>query len=143
MNTKQVGVWMDYSKSMIIGYNSGSAILIEEIDSPYERIKREDGEVKDSTWFSPNPEHASNNEHKKNNITQNEINEYFKMMEAKLSGYDEILIFGPGKAKEQFSNRIKDLKAYSGKWLSVQNADKLTPNQLLAFVRDFFKKAEV
>ena len=138
---KQVGVWIDHSKAHLIGYNKGNAVLIETVDSPYESMKRYEGESDDKTRFSPNPEHASNNEYKKNNITQNELNEYFKMMEGKLQGFDDILLFGPGTVKDQMRNRLRDNKAFNGKWLSVESSDKLTENQLLAFVRDFYKNA--
>jgi uncharacterized protein (DUF2225 family) len=137
----QVGVWIDQSKAYVIGYKKGKAVLLESIDSPYESIKRIDGEGKDMTRFSPNPEHASNNEHKKHNITQNELNEYYKMMETKLHAFDDILLFGPGTAKEQLRNRLRDNKSFGGKWLSVQPSDKLTDNQLLAFVREFYDNA--
>jgi hypothetical protein len=138
---KQVGVWIDQSKACLVGYNKGKAELIETIDSPYESIKRVEGEVKDMTRFSPNPEHTSNNEHRKNNITQNELNEYFKLMETKLHPYEDILLFGPGTAKEQLRNRLRENKSFGGKWLSVQPSDKLTENQLLAFVRDFYNNS--
>ena len=138
---KQIGVWIDQSKAYLVGYHKGKAELIETVDSPYESIKRIEGEGKDMTRFSPNPEHASNNEHKKHNITQNELNEYFKMMETKLHPFDDILLFGPGTAKEQLRNRLRENKSFGGKWLSVQPSDKLTDNQLLAFVRDFYDSA--
>lgn len=138
---KQVGVWIDHSKAHLIGYKKGNAVLIETVNSPYETMKRYEGESDDKTRFSPNPEHASNNEHKKNNIAQNELNEYFKMMESKLYGFDDILIFGPGTVKDQMRNRLRENKAFSGKWLSVASSDKLTENQLLAYVRDFYKNA--
>ena len=87
---KQVGVWIDHSKAHVVGYNKGKVEVIETIESPYESNKRIEGEVNDMTRFSPNPEHTSNNEHKKNNITQNELNEYFKLLEAKLHVFDDI-----------------------------------------------------
>mgnify|MGYP005812194889 CR=1 FL=1 len=137
-HSKQVGVWLDYSKAQIIEYKDGIASLVENIDSPIETIKRVDGEVKDTTRFTANTEHTSNNEYRKNNIAQNEQHEYFKLMEAKLAGFDDILIFGPGTAKEQMRNRLRDNKAFSSKWLSIQTSDRMTENQLLAFVRDFY-----
>jgi hypothetical protein len=142
-NYKQVGVWIDHSKAHLIGFKSGQAKLLETLDSPYESIKRIDGEGKDMTRFSPNPEHASNNEHKKHNTTQNEINEYLRMMEHRLQPFEDILLFGPGTMKEKLKNRLKENKSFDGKWLSVESSDKLTDNQLLAFVRDFYKKESV
>ena len=60
------------------------------------------------------------------------------MMETKLHSFDDILLFGPGVAKEQMRNRLRENKSFDGKWLSVQTSDKLTEKQLLAFVRDFY-----
>ncbi|MFN3802419.1 hypothetical protein [Belliella pelovolcani] len=142
METKQfksVGIWLDLSKAHFIGYHEGESQFLETLISPHERIKREDGEENDTHQFSPNPEHMSNNEYRKNNITQNELNEYFKMLENKISAYDDILLFGPGTAKDQFKNRIAENKSMKNKWVSIQNSDKMTDNQLLAFVRDFYK----
>jgi len=136
---KQIGVWMDHSKALIVGHDNGSATLLETVDSPYERIIREPGEGDDKTRFTGNSEHSSNNEYRKNNTSQNELNEYFKMLEGKVKMYDDILLFGPSTAKEQFRNRLRENKSFDGKWLSVQPADKMTENQLLAFVRDFYK----
>ncbi len=138
---KQVGVWIDHSKAHLVGYNNGKVEVIETIESPYESIKRIEGEVNDMTRFSPNPEHTSNNEHKKNNITQNEHNEYFKLMEAKLHAFDDIFLFGPGTAKEKMRNRLRENKSFNGKWFAVQSSDKMTDNQLLAFVREFYDNA--
>jgi hypothetical protein len=138
---KQVGVWIDHGKAHMIGYSNGKAERIETIDSPYESIKRIEGEVKDMTRFSQNPEHASNNEYKKHNTSQNEMQEYFRIMEQKLHTFDDILLFGPGTMKEKMRNRLRQNKAFDGKWLSVETSDKLTENQLLAFVRVFYDKA--
>lgn len=137
---KQLGVWLDHGKAHLIDYHNGKAKMMETIDSPYETQKRIEGEENDKTRFTTNPEHASNNEYRKHNIEQNELNEYFKLMEGKISSYQDILIFGPGTAKEKFRNRLRDNKAFDNKWLSIQTSDKLTENQLIAFVRDFFDK---
>lgn len=142
-NYKQVGVWIDHSKAHLIGFKSGQVKLLETVDSPYESIKRIEGEGKDTTRFSPNAEHASNNEYRKNNTAQNEINEYLRLMEQKLQPFEDILLFGPGTMKDKLKNRMKENKAFDGKWMSVENSDKLTDNQLLAFVREFFKKESV
>lgn len=140
-HARQVGLWMDQSKAQVVEFKNGEAVLVENIDSPVETIKRIEGEVKDTTRFTSSNEHSSNNEHKKHNIAQKELNEYFKILETKLAAYDDILIFGPGVAKEQFRNRLRENKGFSDKWLSLQSSDKLTENQLLAYVRDFYKES--
>ncbi|MFC0654765.1 hypothetical protein [Mongoliitalea lutea] len=140
---KKVGIWLDHSFAYFVGYADGKATLIEKLDSPHESMKRVEGEGNDTTWYTPNPEHASNNEHKKHNITQNELKEYFKILEGKIQSYEDVLLFGPGTAKEQLRNRLKDNKAFDKKWFAVENSDKLTDNQLLAYVREFFDKHSI
>jgi uncharacterized protein (DUF2225 family) len=140
---KQVGVWVDYGHAVLVGYDQGNVELLETILSPMERMRREEGEGNDSTKFSPNAEHASNNEHRKHNIAQNELSGYLKTLEQKLYPYRELLLFGPGKAKEQLRNKLQQNKSYDGKWFAVHSSDKMTQNQLLAYVREFYKKIEV
>ena len=140
-NFKQIGVWMDHSKAHLIGYKNGMVHMIETVDSPIETMVRVVGEGSDKTRFSSNGLNSSNNEHRKHNISQKELNEYLKMMEGRLCHFEDILLFGPGIAKEQMRNRLRDNKSFDRKWLSVQSSDKLTENQLLAFVRDFYNSS--
>lgn len=136
---KQVGVWIDHSKAHLIGFKSGQARLLETVESPYESVRRIEGEGNDMTRFSSSPEYSSNNEYKKHQIVQNEINEYMRIMEQKLASFEDILLFGPGTMKERMKNRLREKKAFEGKWLSVEHSNKLTENQLVAFVREFYK----
>lgn len=140
---KQVGVWIDHSKAHLIGFKSGQARLLETVESPYESVRRVEGEGNNMTRFSSSPEYSSNNEYKKHQIVQNEINEYMRIMEQKLVSFEDILLFGPGTMKERMKNRLREKKAFEGKWLSVEDSDKLTDNQLVAFVREFYKKEGV
>ncbi|MBK5191675.1 MAG: hypothetical protein JJE07_00445 [Flavobacteriaceae bacterium] len=137
--TKQIGVWMNHSQAHFFGYKAESAFFIETIESPYESIVRVEGEGNDKTRFSPNTERGSNNEKRKHNIVQNELDEYFKILEGKLESYQEILLFGPGTAKEELFNRLSEKKLFKAKDIAVKSSDKLTENQMLSYVLDFFK----
>jgi len=136
--TKQIGVWLDHSKAHFIGYNDGSAFVIETIDAVHGH-EHFSGEGSTNMRLSSNPQHASNNEHHTHNIEHKELSAYFKTLESKLAGYDEILLFGPTTAKEQLNNFLAENKSFAEKTISVQSSDKLSDNQMLAFVRDFFK----
>jgi hypothetical protein len=137
--TKQTGLWLSHSQAHFIGYKADSAFFIETIDSPYESIVRMEGEGNDKTRFSANSERGSNNEKRKHNIVQNELDEYFNLLESKLEASNEILLFGPGTAKEELFNRLSDNKIFRGKDIAVKSSDKLTENQMLSYVLDFFK----
>jgi molybdopterin converting factor small subunit len=136
---KQIGVWLDHSEAHFIGHSDSGAYTIETVQSPYERNKREAGENSDHTRFGANANYTSNNENRKHNIAQNELNRFFDELESKLEPYDEILLFGPTTAKEQLYNRLSENKQFAGKTISVKPSDKLSQVHKEMFVADYFK----
>ena len=76
--------------------------------------------------------------------TKNKIDEltrtYLKNVLNTIKNVDEILIFGPAQTKIKLENLIKDDPNLSTKTYTVQNAEKMTANQKVAFVKNYFKK---
>lgn len=134
----QVAVWLDHASAEIIEYHNGESVLLETIESPYDRKPRIEGEGSDVTRFGRT--YSSNNEDRKHNRLQNELNSYFTDLENRVKDYKEILLFGPTNAKDQLYNRLMENKIFSAKTLAVESVDTLTENQKMAFARDFFKK---
>jgi hypothetical protein len=127
---------VDMALARMYEINGQSEVTLkEEILSPYERIKREEGETSNKTKFGSPPEFASNNERNKHNIEQNEITEYLKTLEAKLQPYEEIHLFGQGIAKDKLKNHLSENKHFNSKFIHVHNADQLTANQELAMAK--------
>ncbi len=137
--TTQIGVWVNHSQAHFIGYKAESAFFVETIDSPYQSMIREEGEGNDTTRFSPNSGRSSNNEKRKHHTKQNKLDEYYKILEDKLESYQEIVLFGPGTAKEELFNRLSENKVFKTKDIAVKSSDRLTENQMLSYVLDFFK----
>lgn len=137
--SKRVGVWMDYSHAYFIEYDGISAVIVDAVESPSVSQLREKGEADGKTRFSANPQQSSPNEYSKQNIEQEELKQYFKMLEKNLGGYRDILLFGPGTARDRFFKRISEKHFLEGKRISVQISDKLTENQMVAFVEDYFE----
>lgn len=135
----RIGVWLDQSKAYLVGYKKGEARFLEIIDSPYNRQFREDGEMSDHTRFGPAAPYTSNNENRKHNIARNELKEYFRFLEDKLVGYEAILLIGPGTAKERLRKRLAGSHAFEASRIHTKTSDRLSDNQLLALVREFFK----
>ncbi len=46
---------------------------------------------------------------------------------------------GPGEAKIEFEKAIRKTKAMQNRVLKVEAADKMTKNQMIAYVRKFYK----
>ncbi|MEX2564616.1 MAG: hypothetical protein WD431_01585 [Cyclobacteriaceae bacterium] len=134
-----IGIWLDQSKAYLIGFRNGEAKLLEVIDSPYVSHFREEGEGSDHTRFGPGAAYTSSNEKRKQNIAKNQMNEYLRLLEDKLAGYEDILLIGPGNAKDRLRKKLSDNHAFSESRIHTKTSDKLSENQLLAFVREFYQ----
>lgn len=84
--------------------------------------------------------HRGGSEANINNAQHTDELKYFKAVSTQLLPYDEILIFGKGQAQEQFQNYLKDNAQFNNKKITIDTAEHLTDPQMIAKVRDFFKK---
>jgi hypothetical protein len=116
------GVWLDNSSAIIITNDA-------EEDSDYV--------IQDKINSGKN--HGGGSEHSIHNSEQSDAIKYFKSVSALLLKYDEIFIFGPGKAQEQLQNHLSVDSQFKSKKITIDSAAHLTDPQMIAKVRDFFK----
>jgi len=134
-NIRRIGVWLDHSKAYFIDPQNGDN-KIETIHSDLDTRVRHAGEDADGTLLGGY--RSSNNEHHKHNREENALSKYYENLEKRLSGYEEILLFGPGSARSELHNLMKTDKQFSDKKIDVESCDQLTENQLKAKVRNHF-----
>ena len=115
---KQVGVWVDHIKAVIIVKEASEYAVKEKIEAP---------EL-----------YQTDSEQHKNNAKHGDMISYFKSLSAHLEPYDKILLFGTGIAQEQFHNYLNEDAKFNGKKITVQNTEHLSDHQMVAKVRDFF-----
>ncbi|MBK9285557.1 MAG: hypothetical protein IPM51_14745 [Sphingobacteriaceae bacterium] len=127
-----VGVWMDYHQAKFITVEKEIAIVV----SGHDKFPRVDGQGADGTRWGPN---SSNNEFTKNQKENAQIKEYFNQLMELLADYQNILLFGPTKAKNELYNLILENKKFSDKKIKVESADQMTDNQLIEFVQENLK----
>ena len=72
------------------------------------------------------------------NKEQQQQKEYYKKLSEVISHYDEVILFGPTNGKSELFNIIKGDHRFANIKIEVKQTDKLTSNQQLAFVRDYF-----
>ena len=126
-NQKQyAGVFLDNDKAMIITANSDN----------------ESGDYTIQDRVKAKESHGGGSEHSMNNAKQSDSLKYFKTLSTRLLNYDEILVFGPGKAQEQFQNHLSEDAQFKNKKISIDSAEQLTEPQMVAVVRDFFKSKQ-
>ena len=117
------GVWFDSEKAIIISNdheNDSSDYSIHHIVKAAEA-------------------HGGGSELSINNARHSEMLKYYKSVSTLLQKYDELFIFGPGKAQEHLQNHLHEDPQFKKKLITIDSADHLTDPQMIARVRDFFK----
>ncbi len=119
---QHAGVWLDGHHATIIanapGNESEDFVVEARVESP-DILK-------------------GGSEHTFNQTKQADTSHYFKAVSEKLRQYDEILVFGPGKAQEQLHNFLNADGHFKNKKITIGSADKLSDHQMIERVRDFF-----
>ncbi len=132
---KPVGVWMDHSQAHFIDFAKGFPV-VETVYSAQEEQVRFKGESGSATKLGNY--RSGNNENHRHNRDQQLMQEYYKILSDRLKNYDNILLFGSTKAKEELYNYLKLNKQFEAKSITVKPADHLTENQMIAEVKKFF-----
>lgn len=120
---QNAGVWLDNIEALIITNNSGNGNDHYSIQG---KIKSRENK-------------GGGSEHGMNKAKNSELLKYYKSLSILLLTYDEIFVFGPGKAQEQFHNHLKNDAQFRNKQITIGSADQLTDNQMIAKVQEFFK----
>ncbi len=127
-NSKKIGIYMDHSKAHFIEFDK-EAINIKAINSDFTQEDRENSLKKGEKIM-----------HRKEQSKQNEF--YHKIREV-IENYGKILLFGPGDAKRELFNILTDKPLLSIITVEVAQTDKLTENQQLAYVKQYFKSPQI
>ncbi|TGD59291.1 hypothetical protein E4635_04665 [Flavobacterium humi] len=120
---KKIGLWMDNSIAYIIEFVL-EPFQIQTIESEFTPFEKE------ST-----PSHSEKHMHHKEQQLQKE---YYKKLSEIIMANDEVLLFGPTNAKLELFNILKKDNRFDTIKIEVRQAAQMTPNQKLAFVRDYF-----
>ncbi len=131
-----IGVWIDKTKAMIISPER----IIETISSEIDIRPRIEGQGKE--YGRLGGQFLSLEKSKQNRLMQQEI-KFLKKVCKEIKAYDQILIYGPAQMKNKLEQYLKEDHATRDKVVAVKKTKKMTDNQLVAFVRDFFEGLEV
>ncbi|MBK7309926.1 MAG: hypothetical protein KBG47_02450 [Bacteroidia bacterium] len=121
---KQIGIWMDHSIAHILEHK-GDKIITSNIESEFTHEQRQQA--------------LGRNENLMHNKEHQMQTKYYKTIADAIKGHNEVLLFGPTKAKEELSNILKADHHFSNVKIEVMHADKMTENQQHAFVKKHFQ----
>ena len=120
-----IGIWMDHTSANLMEFTT-DPIETKKIESPFNHQEKEDGLVKSESLM--------------HNKEQHEQKAFYKHLEKIISGYTEVILFGPTDAKAELYNLLRADHRYANIKIEVVETDKMTENQQHAFVRKHFSR---
>jgi stalled ribosome rescue protein Dom34 len=94
--------------------------------------------IKSSFTYEEKEYALSKSENVMHNKEQHEQSGYYKEIAEILREYDHVLLFGPGTAKNELHNLLKEDQAFTHITVDVQQSDKIQPDQQEEYVKDYF-----
>jgi len=131
---KKTGIWLDQKEANIITLVDDS-FQKKTIYSDIETRERFEGEKKQFGRFG---DQYLNNEQGKSNRISEQTNRYLNTIISELKNTDELFLFGPAQTKVKLEKAILNNPDLSSKLKEILNAEKMSENQKVAYVKDYF-----
>ncbi len=122
---KCLGIWMDYSKAHLMQLLPGD-IHTQIIESNFTHEEK-------ASSIEKSEKHMHNKQ-------EGEHLKYFKKIQKEIEKYDDVLLFGPTDAKEELNKLLHEDHINTRVRIEIKTTDKMTENQLHAFVRKHFNE---
>ncbi len=134
----KVGVWINQREAYIVRVNGRGEVQTEHVDSSVEHNHKSMG---GHFAASPNASKGGSGrlELKLHERREHEFAHFFKDIMARLSKMDTLVILGPGPTKFKLAKAVSDKKSLSQKIESVLSTDKMTQNQIIAKVLNYYQ----
>jgi hypothetical protein len=136
---KKTGIWIDQNDAFLIRLENDKAPVVQQIKSNVESRVRVKGEGKISARFGDS---FIDDQEKKQRRQRNERKKYFEEIINQVHNDDYLLLFGPGKGKEELNNAIEKTKGVKAKVIGIETTDRLSDNQMLKKTIDYFESAD-
>ncbi|MDO9594078.1 MAG: hypothetical protein Q7J19_03690 [Lutibacter sp.] len=133
---KDIGIWLDTHQAKIVSLSNGEH-TIKTIKSHIDTKKRTPEESKKYGRFDG---HYTTYEKNWANKKIQQTSEFLKILLNEIEDCDNVVLFGPSVMKTLFEKEIKNNLNLIGKLSGVFDADSMTENQLVDWVKDFYKK---
>ena len=130
----KTGIWLDSEHAYLIRL-TGSGVEVEALESGIETRVRIEGEKKSysrlgGSWFNP--------QKKKTKRQKQQTMGYFRRIINKCRDAEEVFLFGPAELPRGLYKMWVQTKSYHGRVHPPESASKMTRNQMIARVREFF-----
>jgi hypothetical protein len=121
-NIKQIGICMDHTNALLMELTD-EAIVTNII----------------VTESSNQDDEQSLTSHVKPLINKEQRVSYYKKISDSIRNFEEVILFGPTDTKNELLNLLKADHLFEKIKIEARNSDKMTENQMHAFIREYFK----
>lgn len=131
---KKVGIWIDKRNAKIVTIEAG----VNKLDTVVSDIENFNIRGGSGTKIKGGPQDVVQDS-KYLQREKHQLSEFFKNIAKEIADADALVIFGPAQTGEKFYNELS--QKYSQlhwKIKSVQKADNMTDNQIIAWVRKYY-----
>ena len=133
---RNIGLWIDHKQAFLIWHDRKK---VEVIPSNLEPRTHFSG----GTRIGGKYNQRVDSELRYNDRYKNQLSKYYEQVISTIQNADSIFIMGPGEAKLELERKIKKHKDLIQKLLKIETADKMTKNQMVAYVRGVFSKLNI
>ncbi len=130
---KEVGVWIDHKKAVIV---TGNGETMEKLESNMENYIRPNG-GKNTHGKTPAGTMVFDAEDQRERHILEHLNKFYATVISHVHDAGAILIFGPGEAKFELEKKLKSNELHKH-IIGIESTDKLTDRQIVAKVKNFF-----
>jgi hypothetical protein len=121
--TKNLGIWMDHANAHIIEFTTDFSGA-KTVSSKFTHAVKEESLGKSEALM--------------HNKEQHEESEYYKKLGEIISGYTDVVLFGPTEAKAELHNVLSADHRFAKIHIATRPADKMTKQQMHEFVTSYF-----
>jgi hypothetical protein len=140
---KFAGIWLDRREAFVVSLSTSNISelenqeVIERIESNIERrVRLSGGSRSRKTPYGPQEISVDS---KQEDRVKSQLRKYYQQIIQRISDADRVLVFGPGEAKIELKKEIEKSKGLANRIKKIESADKMTPKQITAKVKAFFK----
>ena len=124
-SSKKLAVYLDHSSAILFDFGI-AAIEFKKIESEFVFQDRK-------SIFHKGENHLHNKE-------QHLQHKYYEQIGDAILDFEDVLLFGPTDAKTELFNILMESNRFGNIRIKVKATDKLTENQQLAFVNNYFSE---
>jgi stalled ribosome rescue protein Dom34 len=133
---RNVGLWIDHKQAYIIWHeNDKIDVVLSNIEPP--------AHFSGGTQRGGKLTQKGDLELHDNDRYRLQLTRYYQQVLSKLRDVNSIFIMGPGEAKVEFLKALKKQKNMENRLLRAVTADKMTMNQMIAYVKKFYQEQAV